>query len=213
MSFWSRVFGTGEGVTPNENGPADYNPGDPDGFALEGEDTYSRSLPFPQPSPWSGWPSNWSTQWGTTSGLNKLIDAAWGCIDLNSSVLAGMPPYRLRSGQIVDSPAWMLNPDPLIYSSWFEFAKQLFWDFQLGEVFVLPMARGADGWPLRFRVIPGWLINVEMRGGTREYRIGLQDVTDDILHIRYQSASDDAHGHGSRPTLGRRLYGISGDTV
>ena len=65
----------------------------------------------------------------------------------------------------------MTNPDPTIYTSWAEFAKQLFWDFQLGEAFVLPMARAADGWPLNFRVLPPWLVNVEMDGGRRTYQL------------------------------------------
>jgi HK97 family phage portal protein len=100
----------------------------------------------------------------------------------------------------------MLNPDPLVYNGWFEFSRSLFWEYMLGgEVFILAMSRGADGYPLRFRVIPGWLMNVEMRGGTREYRIGLQDVTDDILHIRYQSSTDDARGHGPLECAGARM--------
>jgi HK97 family phage portal protein len=34
------------------------------------------------------------------------------------------------------------------------------------------------------------------RRGVRRYRIGEQDVTDDMLHIRYTSHVGDAHGHG-----------------
>lgn len=107
-----------------------------------------------------------------------------------------MPVYRMRNGQIMDSLSWMTNPDPLIYQTWNEFAKQLFWDYMLGEAFVLPMAQGADGYPLRFRVMPPWLINIELEKGRRIYHLGPEDVTDEILHIRYQSNTTDAHGHG-----------------
>ena len=56
---------------------ADYTPGDPDGVEFDGEDTYSRSLPIPLPSPWSGWPAEWETpRWNTNTGLNHLIDVA-----------------------------------------------------------------------------------------------------------------------------------------
>ena len=91
---------------------------------------------------------------------------------------------------MIDPVTWMTNPDPTIYTSWHEFAKQLFWDYQLGEAFVLPMAFGADGFPLSFRVIPPWLVNVEMRGGGRVYNIGALDVTDEIMQS----------GTGRRPT-------------
>ena len=90
-------------------------------------------------------------------GLNKLIDTAWNCLDLNASVLASMPVYRMSSGQVGPPMSWMTNPDPMVYTSWQEFAKQLFWDYQMGEAFVLPMAHAADGYPLRFRVVPPWL--------------------------------------------------------
>ena len=47
-----------------------------------------------------------------------------------------MPPYLV--GAAPSLPAdWMTNPDPDLYTSWDEFAKQLLWDYQLGEAFVL----------------------------------------------------------------------------
>jgi HK97 family phage portal protein len=170
-----------------------------------------RSLPWIQPSAWSGYPDSWTTpSYGSTqqSQLKKLIDVAWTCIDLNSSVLASMPVYRMRNGKIIDSLSWMSNPDPSIYSSWYEFAKQLFWDFHLGEAFVLPMAHGSDGYPIRFRVVPPWLVNVELGPGGRNYKIGSMNVTNEILHIRYQSTTDDAHGHGPLEAAGGRQITI-----
>lgn len=207
MGFWSNLFGAPnhEGVTANANGE-NYTPGDPNGVEFLGEPTESRALPTPMVSPWSGWPGDWSTpSWGAQVGLNKLIDTAWNCLDLNASVLASMPVYRMSSGQVGPPMSWMTNPDPMVYTSWQEFAKQLFWDYQMGEAFVLPMAHAADGYPLRFRVVPPWLINVEMRNGRREYLLGSTDVTDDILHIRYQSNTADAHGHGPLEMAGARM--------
>ena len=173
----------------------------------------SRALPWVAPSPWSGWPSEWGNPgWNSTAGfnagVNKLVDAAWAAIDLNCSVLASMPVYRLRQGVVIPSVEWMTNPDPTIYTSWQEFAKQLFWDYHLGEAFVLPMARDSTGRPLSFRVIPPWLINVEMRGGRREYRLGRTDVTDEILHIRYASTTDNARGVGPLDVAGARQVTI-----
>lgn len=215
MGFWSILFSTPNhaDVTPNENPPgtpptvggADYTPGDPDGLVLEDltEEPQNRTLPFLAPSPWDGWPEGWSTQWQQHQHLSKLVDTAWFCLDLNSSILSTMPLYRMRSGDIQKPLQWMVNPDPDVYTGWDEFAKQLFWDYMLGEAFVLPSQFYADsGFPSAFRVIPPWMVSVEIGfdrltgARRREYRVGSVDVTDDILHIRYKSTTEDARGHG-----------------
>jgi len=129
------------------------------------------------------------------------------CLDINSRVLSTMPTYKTRSGRIVPPESWMTNPDPEVYASWDEFAKQLFWDYQCGEAFVLPMAFFSDGLPMRFRVIPPWMIDVEMRNARRVYRLRGPDtdVTDDILHIRYQSTIDNPRGRGPLESAGGRM--------
>lgn len=217
MAFWSRMFDrpNHSGVVANDNDPAPppgtvgspgYSPGDPDGLEVVGEDVEARSLPVLMPSPWSGWPAEWSTpNWDMNSRLNELIDVAWMCLDKNASVLSTMPVYRTRDGRVIEPTTWMSNPDPMIYTSWHEFAKQLFWDYQLGEVFVLPMAHGADGWPSNFRVIPPWMVNVEVRGGGRTYNVGSLDVTGEILHVRYKSTTDSARGVGPLESAGARM--------
>jgi len=212
MSFWTWLKGEPTGVVPNENGPAQVRAGDPDGLTFENFDAAPelRALPFPVSSPWNGYPGGWSTpDWNSSAGLSRLVDAAWACVDLNASVLSSMPVYRLRNGRIIEPTTWMTNPDDLIYTSWHEFAKQLYWDFQVcGEAFILPMAEGSDGYPLRFRVVPPWLINVELRGGRREYKLGSEDVTGEVLHIRYMSTTTDAHGHSPLEAAGARMTAI-----
>jgi HK97 family phage portal protein len=197
-------FLTGAGAVPNETvsdpdsvGPG-YNPGDPDGFEMEPAIGGTQQRAAIVPSPWDGWPSSWASPAWTQLGPrhDELVDTAWAAIDLNASVLSAMPVYRTRSGQVLEPVTWMTNPDPLIYTSWAEFAKQLFWDYQMGEAFVLPMARTTDGWPYNFRVIPPWMVDVEMGVGGREYAIGKMDVTSEILHIRYKSTTDGARGIG-----------------
>jgi HK97 family phage portal protein len=116
-----------------------------------------------------------------------------------------MPVYRVKNGAVMSAKAWMGNPDPDIYTGWPEFAKQLFWDWQLGEVFIYRLVDDAVGLPYRFRVVPPWLVNVEMDAGRRFYSIGKRDVTDDILHIRYKSTTDGARGVGPLECAGARM--------
>ena len=213
MGFWSWLRDP-SGITPNANaatsvGAPGWDPGDPDGVVMDNVQTFSRSLPGIAPSPWSGWPSGWDVpEWGDSTGkISKLVDTAWACLDLNSSVLSTMPVYRTQAGEITpNSPQWMTNPDPSIYNSWAEFAKQFFWDLQLGEVFVLALSHYADGWPATFRVIPPPMWKVEMGSGGRRYKIGNLDVpTEDVLHIRYKSTTNSPHGVGPLDSAGARV--------
>jgi HK97 family phage portal protein len=218
MKFWD--WFTGAGATPNSTvstpdsvGPT-YRPGDPDGVTLdEPTGPVQNRMAAVVTSPWDGWPAQWATpMWGAsgTANLEQLTDVAWAALDLNASVLSAMPVYRTRGGQVLPPTSWMSNPDPDIYTDWSEFAKQLFWDFQaVGEAFVLPMARGADGWPSTLRTIPPPLMTVEMGGGRRLYKIGSLDVTDEILHIRYKSTTDTARGVGPLEAGRARLVQLS----
>lgn len=213
MGFWSWLKGDPAGITPNVNpatsvGAPGWVPGDPDGVTADFSETFSRSLPRPSVSPWSGWPAGWDTPgWGDTgTQLRKLVDTAWACLDLNSSVLSCMPAYRTQSGRIVPPVSWMTNPDPMIYSSWQEFAKQLFWEYQLGEVFVLKLGGFTDDWPRVFRVIPAAMWKVEMGPAGREYKLGDMPVpAEDVLHIRYQSSTSSPRGTGPLESAGARM--------
>ena len=177
----------------------DANPGDPDGVEfVDFEPSFSGNRAAVVPSPWSGWPSEWGVPNWDQGRFDNLVDTAWACVDLNAKVLSTMPVYIVRNGEIKGGtqPSWLRNPDPSIYTSWHEFAKQLFWDFQLGEAFVMPTDWDALGFPSRFRVIPPHLVNAELIDGRRRYNIGAVDVTEDILHIRYKSSTDGARGVG-----------------
>jgi hypothetical protein len=218
MGVWSWLTGgvNHAGEIPNANSPstpstvgAGEADGDPHGVEIVGPTIESRALPSFYPSPWAGWPSGWSTpNWDGESRFNELVDVAWACLDKNSSVLSTLPVFRSKNGKVIPPASWMINPDSTIYSSWSEFAKQLFWDFQLGEAFVMVMSRFSDDYPMRFRVIPPWAFHIEFVDGLRRYRIGGStgpDVTEDVLHIRYKSTTDGAHGVGPLEVAGGRM--------
>jgi HK97 family phage portal protein len=201
--------GNPTGVPPASVGKPDYRPGDPSGVTLVDEGPggrWPRSLLHA--SPWSGWPAEWNTPlW--QGQVNNLTDTAWACLDKNASIFSSMPPYLVGAAPSL-SADWLTNPDPDLYGSWNEFAKQLMWDYQAaGEVFVLVTARYATGWPARFHVVAPHLVNVEMDGAFRQYDIGGLDVTADMVHIRYQSRVGDAHGHGPLEVGAPRLVAAS----
>lgn len=204
--------GLGGNATPNENGvDPNYRPGVEGAFDIEGEVPEQRSLAVPLPSPWSGYPANWEPPgWQINAGVNKLVDIAWQCLDLQSNIVSAMPVYQTKKGKIIDPEEWMNNPDPAIYTCWQEFAKQLFWDFQMGEAFVLPMAfNSSTGKPSQFRVIPPFMISADMKAGTRTYKLGSLDVTNEILHLRYSSTTADARGHGPLEIAGAKMTQIA----
>jgi HK97 family phage portal protein len=151
----------------------------------------------PRAQPWAGWPADWTTpNW--FGQLETLTDIAWACLDLNSSVAASMPPYLVNAAPSLDA-GWLINPDPDRYTSWEEFFRQLWWDFQAsGEAIVVATARYASGWPARFHCVPPWTVNIELdAAGMRRYRIGeLAVPTGDVCHIRYTATTQDPHGRG-----------------
>jgi HK97 family phage portal protein len=195
-------------LRPNGNDPATVPPatvgppaavaGDPDGVLVVDGPPAPPRIGIPPPAQWAGYPTEWATSWSMGSQrLEDLSDVAWACIDLNAGLMSTMPPYL--TGNVPDTldVAWLTNPDPDRYYGWDEFAKQVFWDFQTGEAFVLATAYYATGWPARFHVVSPWLVDVDLNGdGTRRYTIGGADVTDSILHLRYTSRCEDARGHG-----------------
>ena len=131
-----------------------------------------------------------------------------------------MPPYLVDAAPTLDA-GWLTNPEPSLYSSWEEFAKQLFWDYQaVGEAFVLATSFYSTGWPATFHVLPPWTVEVDMDSGFRRYRVGKVELApNELLHLRYQSSTADAHGHGpleagranvvAAEMLGRYTYGLA----
>jgi len=181
-------------AVPGTVGPPSATPGDPFGFEVATPPPGPPPVPVSRPAAWSGWPAEWNTPaWDTQ--YQTLADTAWACLDLNSSVLATMPPYL--TGAATSLPAdWLNNPDPDLYASWEDFAKALFWEYQLGEVFLVATAYYANGYPARFHVLEQWAVNAEMDGARRRYTVGGRDVTADTLHIRYRSRTGNARGEG-----------------
>jgi len=188
---------TPEQSVPGTVGPPSAVPGDPSGVTITGPPDPGWSPPPPLvPMPWSGWPADWATpMWNSGSMFVPLTDVAWMCIDRNASQLATMPPYLV--GAAPSLPAdWLNNPQPEVYTGWGEFMHQLAWDYQMGEAFVLATSRYSTGWPARFHVVPPWMVQVEILDGVRRYDVGGEDVTADMLHVRYQSQVGYARGVG-----------------
>jgi len=205
VALWTRAIRPPSDEIPNSNdpaaaapgtvGPPSASPGDPHGVVLAGESPPPSGLPRINPSAWSGWPDGWATGWyGSTQVLEET---AWACLDLNSSLISTMPPYLVNAAPTLNAD-WLVNPNPDLYTSWEEFAKQLWWDYQAaGEAFVVADSYYATGWPARFHVVPPWYVQITLTDGLRRYTMGGRDVTSKMLHIRYKSTvGPDVHGHG-----------------
>jgi len=207
MGWLTRGIRPPDPIPPNPNDPADvppatvgppaWSPGDPDGVTITGPPDQGWSPPIlPSVMPWSGWPADWfPPMWNTGGMLEPLTDVAWMCMDRNSSQLASMPPYLVNAATSLQAD-WLNNPQPEVYASWNEFMHQYSWDYQLGEAFILATSRYATGWPARFHVVAPWMVTIDVRDGVRTYEIAGEDVTADLLHVRYQSQVGFAHGVG-----------------
>ena len=193
-------------TTPNGNDPATvppatvgddtYRPGDPDGFVLDTSAGSGRGRARIVPSPWSGWPAEWDTPlWGGQAAI--LSDTAWAALDLNSSVFASMPPYLVDASPSLPAD-WLTNPHPDVYNCWQDFARQLFWDFQMGESIIVCTARYANRFPARFFAAEPWTVDVTFDANMqRQYRVGSKWLDPaDVLHIRYKSSPTVARGIG-----------------
>lgn len=191
-------------VPPATVGPPAYEPGTAGALEIIDEGPGRARTGPPPAAPWSGWPAEWDTP--SWSHAETLIDTAWTCVDLNASILSTMPPYLIQGAELAPPATWLANPDPELYTSWDEFAKQLWWDFQLGEAFVICTARYADGYPARFHVLEPWLVQAELGAdGRRHYKIGNVDPGPDLLHIRYKSTTSSARGTGPLDAGAARL--------
>jgi phage portal protein BeeE len=182
---------------PSSVGPPGYTPGDPDGVEYDPPSPIlNRGFPTLEPSPWSGWPSEWNTAF--TQKATPLVDTAWMAIDLQSSILSTLPTYLERNSQTIPPRAWMQNPNSDRYDSWAEFAKDLFWDYHIGEAFVLAESRGSDGFPNRLWAVPPYYVVVKFDANfNRTYSIGSKQIDPaDILHIRYKTMPWQPRGLG-----------------
>lgn len=202
---------------PGTYNPISVGPDASDGFGNTHVLGPNGSFGPPPVSAWSGWPDAWATPgWNqTSSGLigawGRLADVVFAAIDLNASILATMPPYVVKGATPQAPVSWLENPEPLVYSSWSDFAKELFWSYQAtGEVFVAATARYADtNYPMRFMVVNPAFVTVDMVRGRRVYSIAGQEQPDgDLLHIKYASWPGDLRGHGPLEAAGARLLAV-----
>lgn len=164
--------------------------------------------------PWSGWPVGWETpRWNNdpTGWFAAMSDVAYSAIDLNSGILAAMPPYLRRDGDgEPNRPSWLTNPEPSIYTGWDEFFRQLAWSlYACGEAFVVATAMFADSTgrrPQRFMVAHPAYVQVDQVDGLCHYSIaGVPIPDDEVCHIRYAWAPGSCHGVGPLEVAGLRL--------
>jgi len=176
------------------------------------DQAYTAPVSAPPVMPWSGWPVEWSTpNWGGALGFADIItrtSVVFGCIDLNSSILSTMPPYRMAGDAVIGPLPWMSNPQPEVYNGWSEFFKELVMSYMCGEAFLWATSRYADGSVRNFVMLdPNW-VDIEMMGQIRTYELMGVDITPDVLHLRYASWPGYPHGFGPLAALATNIFGI-----
>ena len=167
----------------------------------------------PPVMPWSGWPVEWRTpNWGGAVGMSDIlarVSIVFGCLDLNSSIMSTMAPYRMQGSTVVDPLPWMNNPQPEVYNGWAEAMKEVvmcFWG--IGEAFLWATNRYSDGTVRNWVMLnPSW-VDVEMMGQIRTYEFNGVDITRDCLHLRYVSWPGYPHGIGPLAALATNLFGV-----
>lgn len=165
----------------------------------------------PHPAAWSGWPVDWSTSWSSSpSGMlgqwGRLCDVVFAALDLNSSILAAMPPTLIDGTEPKPERPWIRNPEPEVYPSWYAWSKEAFWSLvATGETFLYATSHDGE-YPDRFMVVNPAFVQVDRVAGVLEYSIA-GDVVDpaDVLHIKYASWPGDLRGHGPLEVAGARL--------
>jgi HK97 family phage portal protein len=201
---------------PNDNppagtvGPGPIVPPDYDSLGFGGTHAmYPASDPPIEAQAWAGWPVGWQvpSSWNIgprwQGGGSDIVFAA---IDKNAAAIGDMPVVTTKALVAQPARSWLVNPQPECYSSWAEFARQVWWSYQgCGEAFVIATSRFADTLPRSFMLVDPWLINAEIQDGVRRYTIGDEDVTADVVHIRYTSWPGDARGHGPLEVAGARI--------
>jgi HK97 family phage portal protein len=212
---------------PNDNGPgvndppSTVGPTSSEGFGNDhvmypadtGPPATTDIIRTPPVMPWSGWPVEWQTPlWGQAVGLGGImnrVSTVFGAIDLNSSLLSTMPPYRMIGDTVVPALPWMLNPQPEVYTGWTEAMKQVVMSYFNGEAFLWATNRYPDNSVRNWVMLdPRW-VDVEMMGQIRRYFMRDVDITEDVLHLRYTSWPGDPHGHGPLEALALNLFGVA----
>jgi len=188
-------------------------------------------LGFPTATRWPGWPGGWvppyyDTGKSFTGGegypgrymggalLEGRVSTVFACTDLVSRTLATMGLKTIKDGVPVESPPWIENPEPEIYTSIVEPMQALVNSLlHRGEALIAPTARYADGMVARWVVLNPDLVEIEPGvGGIPLYSIGGMDIPrSEILHIRYQTWPGQVHGVGPMEACWRNL--VSADAM
>lgn len=165
---------------------------------------------------WDGWPVEWATpNWGSTVGLmdiTRRVSTVFAAMDLQARVLSTMPPYRTRNGKVVNPLAWMRNPQPGVYNGWSDAFKQVVISYLSGEAILWATERFRETGAVMSWVVldPAW-VRIELDGMLRRYTSMStgEDITADVLHIRYASWPGEPHGIGPLASAAQSLVGAA----
>lgn len=215
----SRLRAFPRDVDPNSNeAVGSVGPNVPAGYGDEHVMWDECGVAPPMVQAWQGWPVEWATPtWGSMAGLGEItrrVSTVFAAISKQAQIISTMPPYRTRNGKVTSQLAWMRNPEPQAYNDWIEAFEQIVFSYLgCGEVFLWATSRFKDSGKIASWVMlnPAW-VTVDFVPGSanlRRFTLGGEDITDDVLHIRYASWPGDARGHGPLEAAARAMFGAA----
>jgi HK97 family phage portal protein len=213
-----RAFPRNPASVPNDGGPSGtVAPASPAGEVMEPDVSWTADPPDGPPTPvaqpWAGWPAEWGTGWQNQASWQSRVSTVFSCVRVNSLATATMTPVLYRGRFPLPRGAegwraWVVNPQPELYSGWDEFAQQLDASLMLrGNAYVMPTSFYADGYPRTFFLLDPDRCQPRLEDGIkRVYGPAGDDITNDVLHLRYLSVPGYAEGIGP-------LQGAAGNLV
>lgn len=184
------------------------------------------SFPF-SPATWAGWPDEWKRGWeaygGDFSGgvlVGQRVSTVFTCVDLLSRLSGQLGTGINRASQpLTERPAWLANPEPLLYSSWVDWVKATVNSLLMhGDAIVVPTARYSSGrtdqlgYPARFVTLNPYAVTIVQDPNTTSprYYIGDHELDPaDVLHLRYQLFPGEVRGAGPLQAASRNVAAAS----
>jgi HK97 family phage portal protein len=157
-------------------------------------------------SGWEGWT-------GLSPQAAERVWVANRCIHLNATQISSMElRFETSAPAGKSTPTWVdPGPDPVWYPNGINDAvySAVSSLYAYGDAFLYITARYADGWPSGWTVVDPRVVEVELRGGQRAYRVAQTPVDPgDVVHILRNPVAGQLRGTPALTAYGPYVTGL-----